>query len=375
MFCIRKGLIMKKILILSKHIGLGGVTIHTLLLSKYLVKRGYRIYIASSGGYYLEEFKKLRVPHYLIDFKNKSNVILNMINLFILVNNLRPDIIHCQWQINNFYAYFISKIFRIPFISVLHLSDIQVSLFRRISPWGDASIAISTETYEELIYKYHVNKEKITLIYNGVDLKKFTPPSMDERERARQKYNICPDTISISMIARLTEVKGAKYLIEAVSKLRDSYKIKILFAGDGTLRKELELLVKKVNVNAEFFGWIDDVREILCASDIFVLPSLQEGFAISVIEAMAMKVPIIRTKTAGAFDQIRSGYNGILINPGSAEEIKNALVMLIENLNLRELIRKNAYDSVVKKFSAITMTESYIKVYKKILRAKRRTDN
>ena len=63
---------MKKILILSKHIGLNGVTIHTLLLSKYLVKRGYRIYIASSGGYYLEEFKKLRVPHYLLDFKNKA---------------------------------------------------------------------------------------------------------------------------------------------------------------------------------------------------------------------------------------------------------------------------------------------------------------
>ena len=126
-----------------------------------------------------------------------------------------------------------------------------------------------------------------------------------------------------------------------------------------------------MNVNAEFFGWIDDVREILCASDIFVLPSLQEGFAISVIEAMAVKVPIIRTKTAGAFDQIRSGYNGILINPGSEKDIKNALIMLIENPNLRESIRKNAYDSVIKKFSAVTMTESYIKIYKKILRAKK----
>jgi len=231
------------------------------------------------------------------------------------------------------------------------------------------------ETYEELIYKYHVNKEKITLIYNGVDLKKFTPPSMDERERARQKYNICPDTISISIIARLTEAKGAKYLIEAVSKLRESYKIKILFAGEGPLRKELELLAKRMNVNVEFLGWIDDVREILYASDISILPSLQEGFALSVIEAMATKVPVIRTKTAGAFDQIRSNYNGILINPRSAEEIKNALVMLIENPNLRESIKQNAYDSVVKKFSAITMTESYMKIYKKILRAKRRTDN
>ena len=105
------------------------------------------------------------------------------------------------------------------------------------------------------------------------------------------------------------------------------------------------------------------------------MPSLQEGFALSVIEAMAMKVPVIRTKTAGAFDQIRSNYNGILINPGSAEEIKNALVMLIENLNLRELIRKNAYDSIVKKFSAVAMTESYIKIYKKILRVKKRVDD
>jgi len=374
MFYARR-LIMKKILILAKHIGLSGVTTHTLLLSKYLIKRGYKVYIASGGGYYLEEFKKLRVPHYFIGFNNKGAVISNMIKLFILVNNLRPDIIHCQWQINNYYAYFISKIFRIPFISVLHLSDIQMSLFRRISPWGDATIAISRETYEELIYKYHVNKERITLIYNGVDLEKFTPPSRAERGRARRKYNICPDTISISMIARLTEVKGAKYLIEAVSKLRDRHKLKLLFAGDGPLSKELELLVKKMNVNAEFLGWIDDVREILCASDIFVLPSLQEGFPLSVIEAMAMKVPVIRTKTAGAFDQIRNNYNGILINSRSVEEIKNALVMLIENLNLRESIRRNAYNSVVKKFSAVTMTESYIKIYKKILRVKKRADD
>ncbi len=362
---------MKKILILAKHIGLSGVTTHTLLLSKHLIKRGYKVQIASGGGYYLEEFRKLGVPHHLIGFNNKGTIVSNMIKLFILVNNLRPDIIHCQWQINNYYAYFVSKILRIPFISVLHLSDIQMSLFRRISPWGDASIAISRETYEELIYKYHVNKERITLIYNGVDLKKFTPPSLAERKRARRKYNICSDTISISMIARLVEVKGAKYLIEAVSKLRDSYKFKLLFAGDGPLRKELELLAKKMNVNAEFLGWIDDIRGILCASDIFVLPSLQEGFAISVIEAMAMKVPIIRTKTAGAFDQTRNNYNGILINSRSGEEIKNALVMLIENRNLRELIIKNAYDSTVKKFSAVAMTESYIKIYEKILSTKR----
>ena len=362
---------MKKILILAKHIGLSGVTTHSLVLSKYLIKRGYKVYIVSGGGYYLEEFKKLCVPHYFIGFNNKGTVISNMIRLFFLVNNLKPDIIHCQWQINNYYAYFISKIFRIPFISVLHLSDIQMNLFRRVSPWGNASIAISKETYEELIYKYHVNKEKITLIYNGVDLENFNPPSLIERERARRKYNICSDTISISMVARLTEVKGAKYLIEAVSKLRDSYRLKLLFAGDGPLRKELELLVKRMNANAEFLGWIDDVREILCASDIFILPSLQEGFALSVIEAMAMKVPVIRTKTAGAFDQIRNNYNGILINPGSEKEIKNALIMLIENPNLRESIRKNAYDSVIKKFSAVTMTESYIKIYKKILRAKK----
>lgn len=115
---------MKKILILAKHIGLSGVTTHTLLLSKYLIKRGYKVYIASGGGYYLEEFKKLRVPHYLIGFNNKGTIISNMIKLFILGNNLRPDIIHCQWQINNYYSYFVSKIFRIPFISVLHLSDI-----------------------------------------------------------------------------------------------------------------------------------------------------------------------------------------------------------------------------------------------------------
>lgn len=359
---------MKKILILSKHIGLSGVTTNTLVLSKYLIKLGYKVYIASSGGYYLKDLKKLSIHHFNISFNIKKNFFINILNLLLLVKKIKPDILHCQWQITNIYAYIASKCFNIPFLSVLHLSDIKMGFLRKYSPWGDLSVAISRETYKELIYKYHINKEKITLIYNGVDLEKLKPPMINEKLYTKKRYGISTDTIVISMVARLVEVKGAEYLINAVSKVNNRYKIKIIFTGEGPLRKKLEVLAKKLKVDAEFTGWVDDVREVLCASDIFVLPSRQEGFPLAPIEAMAMMVPVIRSKTAGAYDQIKNNHNGILINYGSSDEIKNALIKIIKNHEFRETITKNAYRSVIQKFSANSMVKRYTQEYEKLLR-------
>lgn len=218
---------------------------------------------------------------------------------------------------------------------------------------------------------FKVQKEKIDIIYNGVDENFFVPPSEDQRQKARSKFNLTESDFVMCEIARLTSVKRQDVLIRAAHALKSSGRnVKVLLAGTGEREAHLREMIRD-------FGLEHDIqlcgyqlsREVIWASDINVLPSTVEGFGLVVVEAMLCGVPTIRTPAAGAIDQIVEGVTGFVVKFGDSDSI----AMHIENLMNRprelEEMGKQCVEFSRMKFTLDIMSTATEKTYLSVIEA------
>jgi glycosyltransferase involved in cell wall biosynthesis len=162
-------------------------------------------------------------------------------------------------------------------------------------------------------------------------------------------------------------------LIEAVAKLRrQGYSPQVLIVGEGPLRDELMRRISELGMEREILlpGFRDDIPQMLALLDIFVLPSLREGFPMTILEAMAAGLPIIVTDVGGTSEAIKNGRNGIVIPPGNADLLAKALIELLKDKDLARRMGKNAQTDVTQDFSVTNMvrkTETlYLSHYRKL---------
>ncbi len=166
-----------------------------------------------------------------------------------------------------------------------------------------------------------------------------------------------PEVRQLLCVARLSYEKGLSFLIEAVKLMKQrGANIRLVLAGDGPDRGALEALVKDLGLEdrVKFMGFQTDtqVREILTASDIFVLPSYVEGVPVSAMEAMAVGVPVVATNVGGTSELISDGYSGLLIRPSDAESICDAVMRLEANPQLAQSISINGRTKVEADFDS-----------------------
>ena len=139
-----------------------------------------------------------------------------------------------------------------------------------------------------------------------------------------------PDTPRFVCVGRLSEEKGQMLLLEAVARVAaKDIPIELVLVGDGSLRGELEKLIEKYRLgeHVRITGWIsnNDVRKEIARARALVLPSFSEGLPVVIMEAMAMRRPVLTTYIAGIPELVRSGENGWLIPAGSLDDLTNAL--------------------------------------------------
>jgi len=200
-------------------------------------------------------------------------------------------------------------------------------------------------------------KKEIITIHNGLDINKleFLP-----REEARKELKIENSKFVVGTIANFYPPKGLEYFIEAVSLINNK-EIKFILIGDGEDRPKLEELIKKYNLkdNLILTGSLLDARKYLKAFDVFVLPSVKEGFPWVVIEAMAAEVPVVVTKVGALPEIIQNGENGILIEPRNPKAIVEAINLLLGNKDLIRKISKEGRKTVIEKFNLDKMIQQY----------------
>lgn len=194
-------------------------------------------------------------------------------------------------------------------------------------------ISVSSIIKRELVNRLMVPEEKICVIPNGVDLSLFYPRN---RTEMRNKFGFPTDKIIISFIGRFYERKGPHRLLKAVSGMDN---IGLIFIGKG------EILIEDENVLFKGVLKHSDVPEMLSASDIFVLPTQSEGSCNAILEALACGLPVVTSR--GEFnDDIVDDEISIRVDPLNLNEIRDAIVKLCDNIELRNKMSTKALERI-----------------------------
>lgn len=254
------------------------------------------------------------------------------------------------------------------FTKKMHHVAVQKILNCRVTKILGNSIAVK----DSVVGAENYPESRIDIIYNGLDLNLY---GQLEKEKCRQKllsqHNLPNDSLLIGSAGNLNPVKGHKYLIEAVAKVvgksPNSY---CLLAGDGPEKESLSLLAQEKMVSARiiFLGNINTMPEFLSGLDIYVQPSLSEGFSNSILEAMATGCAVVATDVGGNREAIVNGENGFIVPAGNVTALAEKISLLMGASGMRQVIGKNGKKRIMHNFSLEVMLENYRKFYEEIVR-------
>lgn len=229
---------------------------------------------------------------------------------------------------------------------------------------SDVIIAPAHEVADSLKKWFFINKEKVAVIYNCVDLDRFRPDET-ARQRIINKYPQLLGQKTILFMSHVTPQKGLHLLIKVLPSLAPSENnISLLVVGGGIFLEEAKKLAIQLGIAnyVIFTGMIDpeNLPDYINAADLFVLPTLRlEGLPLSILEAMACKIPIITTNIGGNGSAVQDGVNGILIRPGNINSLKNNIELLLNNKELACHMAENGYKIVRTDFSINGMIDQY----------------
>jgi len=206
-------------------------------------------------------------------------------------------------------------------------------MYKLLSSRFDVVVTVSNSIWDFVIKKRSQNKNKIKTIYYGVDLDAYAP-AKKSGDLAKELGN--PDCI-FGVVARLRYQKGHVHLIDAVPKVIEKYpNVKFVFIGSGDQEELLRQRVADRNVQNQviFLGLRRDIKYLLNEIDVFVLPSLWEGFPNVVLEAMGCAKPVIATSVEGTIELVADGESGILMPPANPEALADALITMLDSPKL-----------------------------------------
>jgi len=228
-------------------------------------------------------------------------------------------------------------------------------------------VANSQATARELTQKAGINRNKIEIIYNGINFASFDPDKMS-RNQARKALKISETDIVIGFVGRLHKVKGADLLIQAVALLlQKSNNYLLLLAGDGPERKSMELLANRLRISerVRFLGTCKNIPELITAFDIGVVPSRQEPFGIAALEIMRMKKPVVCSGVEGLAELVTDGVTGLITSENNPQEIAATIQRLVNNKNLQKKLVEKAYN-FSKQFDAKQVVRKIEDIYQQI---------
>ena len=207
------------------------------------------------------------------------------------------------------------------------------------------------------------------LIPDGVDLSMFKQMN---KEKLREKYGYSREENIVISTSRLSPKNGMDCLIKTIPNILDKFSnVRLVLVGEGTQRKELERLIKKLKIGdkVHLVGYVPHIKitEYLNLADVFVRPSVVEGFGISFIEAMACKLPVIGSNVGSIPDIIEDGKNGFMVNPDGVDALSEKIKILLEDGELRKKFAEEGYKTVQEKFTWDIVLREMDKLYEKLI--------
>lgn len=220
----------------------------------------------------------------------------------------------------------------------------------------------SISSKKDLVEKFNIKEDQIYVIPLGIDSYKFYPS-----KTKMQKY------FQLLYVGNLNRRKGLNYLLEAMKIVVNNCKnVKLLLVGKGSQKEELISHIKylKLEKYVQLCGFLDDndLLKVYQSSDIFVFPSLKEGFGFVLLEAMACGIPIISTNVSAIPEVV--GDCGILVNPRDPDDLSKAIIHLLENDTKRAFLSLQGLDRIKNFYSWERISRVYITKYNELLTEK-----
>jgi glycosyltransferase involved in cell wall biosynthesis len=241
---------------------------------------------------------------------------------------------------------------------------------------ADRIIAVSDEIARSLRRWFGVSRERIEVVYNGVDTRRFRPDP-ERRAGTRSALGFRENEAMALYLSHVTRQKGLHVLLHALSRVREAWpRVRVVVVGAGAYLADGQALARRLGVSPHvvFVGEVDHDRapEYLAACDAFVLPTLrQEGLPFAVLEAMASEKPVLVSRIGGLTSVVQDGVNGLLVRAGDADALAEGLVRLLADRELARRLARAARDTVLRAFSAEHMVRGTADVFERVVKARR----
>lgn len=358
--------------------GMGGVSTHILDLCKQYAQNDLidEVIVCCDGGEHIPVLKSIpKVCYEEIPFKqygmDLKGVCKTCHAMWNKIRDKKVDIIHVHSQRLLIAAHLIKLLHGIPYLWTNHIDLIPSRKVFQVmcAVMKFPIISVSRELRDMMINEFHCNPKHCYVVNNGTDLDNLAPLTDFERAALEQKYHINREKTPyvICLLSRIVFGKGQMYLLQAINKLEEKDKIKVILAGhtyptEEAYRKNLELFSTEHQIDTEYLDY-SKPRDVFGVSDLFVLPSLKEGFPLVAIEALAMDCAVIRSRTPG-WQEMQDWVE--VVEKEDIDGLAQRIHEVIENGFNREKTEAGR-NAVYQKFTKEICANNTIAVYKKVI--------
>ncbi len=374
----------------------GGIETRNFEVSRYLAKNDFEIYVSTSKHEKnlknFEIYKGINIRRHKILFKAFNDVFYPGIIKDIF--RLNYDLVHVDLPdpVNSIFA-FLASVIKNKLLIITYHADIEkeelekfpaslilkfYNIILKFILQRAKKIFVTSRDYaksSEILRNFKFEDEseggKLILSPNFIDENELNIENFDVTEKIRKNSGLENKKVLL-FVGRLVKYKGVEYLLKSFKEAGKNFNdVVLLIIGDGPLRNQLENIVKKENIkNVRFPGKVKELKYYYALCDIFVLPSItrQEAFGVVLIEAMYFGKPCITTNIESGMKYVVDyGKAGILVKEKNVEELKNAIIELLKNENLRKEIGKNARKRVMENFTDEVVLEKFEREINKLV--------
>ena len=358
----------------------GGSGVVATELGLYLVKKGYEIHFITykqpvriqnlTQGLH---FHEVHVPTYDL-FKYQPYELALSSKIVDVVKKYKIDMLHVHYAIPHAYAAYMGKKMledegiQIPMITTLHGTDITLvgshPFYKKAVQFSinhsEYVTAVSQSLKEDTVRLFDITTQ-IKVIPNFIDVEKFkfkTVPC--------EKGQIAPDDqLVITHISNFRPLKRVIDVLKTFKIVNEQLNVKLLMVGDGPEKERAMRHCRSHNMEDAvlFLGKSNQIDEILCFSDLFLLPSEQESFGLAALEAMVHRVPVVCSDVGGLPEVIKNGVSGFLCPLGDVNAMAEKVIHILEDHERHKGFKEQAYESS-KKFDIEKVISHYESLYR-----------